>query len=268
MLSFFNLVEQKYDDIYCSGKYYYDPQEQYRRAHVEACLALMNAEFNPNEREPEDGETILMEVVTTGRLDLVKFLVEADANVNALDYDGISFALQEAARLGWQEIYDYLAPLTDFRLRKIAEERLSEGLVYRQQENQKLALNFVKAAWHGENDKLQTAIENGVDINIVVKMPGSDGESALHRACKGKRASIVSILLKKGANPNIREKKSGKTPLIKAVKTDNVKITKLLISSGADINAQDNNGNTALSLAKEAGNTKIIELLVEAGAKD
>lgn len=268
MISFFSLMEQKLNDIRNSGKYYYDPQEEYRRAAVEACFALMNTNFDPNEREPEDGETILLEVATTGRLDLVTFLVEAGADVNAIDYDGISFALQEAARLGWQEIYDYLAPLTDPKLKELAEKHLSEGLAYRQKENQKLAVNFVKAAWHGEIDKLKMAIENGVDIDVMVKMPGSDGESALHRACKGERASIISILLKKGANPNIREKNSGKTPLMKAIKTRNVAITKLLISNGADVNVRDNNGNTALSIAKEARTTEIIKLLTEAGAKN
>jgi len=274
MMSFFSLVEQKYDDIYCSDKYYYDPQEQYRKAYIEACLALIKTEFDPNEREPEDGETILMVVATTGRLDLVKFLVDAGADVNAFDYDGVSFALQEAARLGWQKMYDYLAPLTDPKLQKLAEKRLPEGLAYRRKENQKLAVNFVKAAWHGEIDKLQTAIENGVKIDVIIKMPGSDGESALHRACKSERTSIIRILLNKGANPNIRENKSGETPLMKAIKAKSFKkenkidIVQLFILAGANVNAQDNNGNTALSLAQKIGNPEIIQLLIEAGARE
>ena len=267
MISFFDLVEQKLDDFERSGKYYYAPEKQYEQAYIEACLMLMENEFDPNERD-EDGETILINVVSTNRLDLVKFLVEAGADVNAIDYSGVEFPLDSAAVSGWQEGYYYLAPLTSSELRKIAEKHLSEGLAYRQKENQKLAVNFVKAAWHGEIDKLETAIENGVDLNVIVKMPGSNGESALHRACKGERTSIISILLKKGANPNIREKKSGETPLMKAIKTRNVTISRLLISHGADVDVRDNNGNTALSLAREAGNTEIVQLLEEAGTKD
>lgn len=262
MVSFFELVEQKYDEFYLSGIYYYSPEEEYRQAYIQACLALMNTEFNPNERELEDGETILMTVTSTGRLDLVKFLVEAGADVNALDYDGKSFALNEAARLGWVKIYEYLAPLTVSSLRQIAENSLSKGIIYRQLQNELLAESFVKSAWHGEINKLKTALENSVNIDVIIKMPGSSGECALHRACRYGRTSIVSFLLEVGANPNIQEKDSGETSLIKAVKAGNVEIVRILLTASANIYIQNCLGKNALYYAQKAGNNEIIQLLL------
>lgn len=127
--SFFDVLEQKLEEYYLSTKYSSE-QEEYIEYYTKAVLALINADFNPNERD-EDGETILMYIASTGRLDLVKFLVEKGADVNLLDYDEKSFPLNEAALYGWQEIYDYLLPLTLPKLRPIAEANLSEGIKYR-----------------------------------------------------------------------------------------------------------------------------------------
>ncbi|MBC6419187.1 MAG: ankyrin repeat domain-containing protein [Prochloron sp. SP5CPC1] len=126
MISFFDLVEQElYPESYLPKRYFYDSgKEEFRQAYIKACLKLMKTEFDPNERLIDGGETILMYVVQTGRLDLVKFLVEAGANVNLLDYDEITFALNEAAECGWKEIYDYLAPLTSSELRLRVEKSL------------------------------------------------------------------------------------------------------------------------------------------------
>lgn len=43
---------------------------------------------------------------------------------------------------------------------------------------------------------------------------------------------------------------------------------KVLLKAGADVNAKDKDGNTALKLAQERGNAKIAELLKSAGAKE
>lgn len=92
------------------------------------------------------------------------------------------------------------------------------------------------------------------------------------------RENIVKILVEKGADVNGRDKNGG-GPLKRAVlkggfrnkwtkfktarvwiwncsiySAGNIPITELLISNGADIDAQDNNGWTALRFAVENGN--------------
>jgi ankyrin repeat protein len=44
-------------------------------------------------------------------------------------------------------------------------------------------------------------------------------------------------------------------------------IVKLLIDVGANVNAQDDEGYTALRLASKAGHTEIVQMLREAGAE-
>ncbi len=53
-----------------------------------------------------------------------------------------------------------------------------------------------------------------------------------------------------------------------ASNTTSVSILEMLLEAGADVNAKDKDGHTALDMAQKAGNTKIVELLKQAGAKE
>ena len=95
--------------------------------------------------------------------------------------------------------------------------------------------------------------------------------------------TIVAILLKGGANPNIFDK-WGKTPLMYAVTMygeytnfpRRLKIIDLLLKYGADLNIQSKNGKTALDIAtdesmsrfKMSGETsEFVNKLLNAGAE-
>ena len=56
----------------------------------------------------------------------------------------------------------------------------------------------------------------------------------------------------------------GITPLHMA---KNVEIAKFLVSKGADVNAQGNNGSTPLDLATSSGKIAVAEYLSSVGAK-
>lgn len=53
-----------------------------------------------------------------------------------------------------------------------------------------------------------------------------------------------------------------------AVRHGRVAMVKLLLSCGADVNAQDREGSTALMCASEHGHTHIVRLLLETGRCD
>ncbi|KAF7933838.1 uncharacterized protein EAE98_003547 [Botrytis deweyae] len=80
----------------------------------------------------------------------------------------------------------------------------------------------------------------------------SDGETLLHRACEGLSSTdLAKQLLAFGANPNQARISDGVTPLHCVVDNRHkpAELIELLVNHGADINVQDNNGDTTLHRA-------------------
>jgi ankyrin repeat protein len=79
-------------------------------------------------------------------------------------------------------------------------------------------------------------------------------------------AALVTDLLERGADPNVRDE-HGHTPLIWSVwYVHPTGLTKLLLDRGADVNAQDNDGKTALQYAAQYRHSFPIKLLLAHGA--
>jgi hypothetical protein len=80
-----------------------------------------------------------------------------------------------------------------------------------------------------------------------------------------KRAAIVDILIQKGANLNAQDE-HGFTALTWASWSGLTKTAQRLIELGADITLADNRGNTPLMMAAQRGHTAIVEQLIARGA--
>ncbi|XP_074524098.1 uncharacterized protein kank4 [Halichoeres trimaculatus] len=78
---------------------------------------------------------------------------------------------------------------------------------------------------------------------------------------------VAQQLLKLG-DINACSRQAGQTALMLAVSHGRVAMVKLLLSCGADVNAQDREGSTALMCASEHGHTHIVRLLLETGCCD
>jgi ankyrin repeat protein len=86
----------------------------------------------------------------------------------------------------------------------------------------------------------------------------------------------LEILLNHGANPNLVHPKiggddtvdysAGTTPIFNAIDSRRMRNVDLLVRSGADINHQDNRGNTPMVYAASFGGFNIVLRLLEAGA--
>jgi ankyrin repeat protein len=102
------------------------------------------------------------------------------------------------------------------------------------------------------------------------------GRTALHHAAKMREgASIVELLVRKGADVNARANDGAQeTPLLCAVENylevEDLKeaalIIRVLVHLGADINIADARGNNALVLAAKHNKPELIRLLLELGA--
>lgn len=99
--------------------------------------------------------------------------------------------------------------------------------------------------------------------------PGVDrlGRTPLHYAANEGRLEDATLLLESGADPNARDD-NGWAPLHFAAQSGMLQIAELLLSKGADVDALDNNGNSPLSNAVFSctGEGSLIGALRAAGA--
>lgn len=89
--------------------------------------------------------------------------------------------------------------------------------------------------------------------------------SPLEEASVLNDSNNIKILIKNGADVNAVNK-SGQTALHKAVEKGNKEAVQELLKNGANINARDKKGQTALHNAVKNGNKDIVKLLVDKGA--
>ena len=118
-----------------------------------------------------------------------------------------------------------------------------------------------------------------LSIGVNMDCLNDDGNSPLHIACENKSTEIVEELLKNGANPNMRSTTKNDSALhhvFEKFKFDNeedndnkdiIPIIKCLLKHGADINAENDNGKTALFLASFCEDLAAVKLLLNNGAK-
>jgi ankyrin repeat protein len=224
----------------------------------------------------EEGNTLLMEAVRSGSYDAVKLIVELGANVDIVNRKG-NYALLMAACAGKKKIYEYLLPLTSLDLQIKAEDALPSGLVFQQRSENQLLVNFMTSAATGNIEGVLLALKRKINVNAF----GIERNTALFLAASGGHSLVVRNLIENGADVNLGNELNRETPLI--VTTANIlqaryvggfdqekyhlEIIKMLISAGADINAQDTEGFNALMAAANSGSQEAVEMLLNAGAK-
>ena len=90
--------------------------------------------------------------------------------------------------------------------------------------------------------------------------------TALHQCIRQKRCDLLRILCAApGVKVDIKDG-DGETPLFVASTTSDINILKVLVSSGANVNAMAGDGWTALMMAARDGYYDHAELLLKAGA--
>lgn len=111
---------------------------------------------------------------------------------------------------------------------------------------------------------IKALLEAGADIHEAEPKYRSN---ALHLAADSTTNSkVIEVLLDAGANLDARNY-LGETALIMAVNSNTeTKIATTLIKLGADINARDYQGHSVLDYAKLAKRTYLVNLLKEKGA--
>jgi ankyrin repeat protein len=136
-------------------------------------------------------------------------------------------------------------------------------------------IDFFLASELGMVDRLRDALEADRTLASAFSAAGS---TALHRSCYWGQTEVARLLLERGADPNAvtRDSFLQIAPLGCAVATPDVpnpsdredvvlELVRLLIASGATVNARRRDGLTALHSAAYRGHLRVIETLLEHG---
>ncbi|MCD6013184.1 MAG: putative multiple ankyrin repeat single kh domain protein [Flavipsychrobacter sp.] len=106
-------------------------------------------------------------------------------------------------------------------------------------------------------------IKSGADVNAV----DNYGTSALMNACRWADDTAVSFLLRHGATVDKPKSPKGRTPLMVACAYYSGKsICNMLIDRGADVNVAAQDCSTPLMVAAQSAKLDVVELLLKKGA--
>ena len=200
--------------------------------------AALKAGANANARD-EDGTTALMYAARNNESpDVVKALIDAGANVNARNgSDDTALLIVARYNTNPDVIKSLVAAGADVNVK-----------------NKENSTALLIAAEHNSNpDVIKALLDAGSDINAK----GNYGATALINAVNNKTpaaASIAKTLIDAGSDVNATMNNKWMplwTPLMCACvfNSDNLDVIKILIDSGANVNAKSSSGETALMCA-------------------
>lgn len=150
------------------------------------------------------------------------------------------------------------------------------------------SVEFLDAAKSGDLEKVKALVKKGEDINQVQK----SGTSAIMYAVQYVHKDVAAYLIEQGANLDLETSMGGTAlsraaenndvelmqlllsngasittlPIIVAARKGNLDAVKVLVEHGADVDAQQSWGHTALMLASKEGHADVVRFLLDQGA--
>ena len=215
-----------------------------------------------------DDETPLHKATKNGQKEVVKFLVDKAANLEAKNAQDLMpiHLLTEPVENAVEIVNIFIEKGADLNCRN-SNDDTPLHLVLQNAMNSK----YVKV----EEKCLEIAkvlIENGANIDAI----NDTNETPLHivsdRADNVKNTNwfqvkVTKLLLEKGANTTLKDNYNSRTPLHIALQTSNIEVAKLLISSkDADLNLVDGFEETPLQCAIRNNDLEMAKILHAKGA--
>lgn len=198
---------------------------------------------------------VLQSAILRGNVEYVKFLLNSGARLDGPEWDR-------------NEPMDLVLRAPRIKQKEILLLLIQHGLNVNslsKNGNNYLLLTLIKAISFDVDvaEIAKILLDNGVPIDGL----GNHGRSAFFLAIQLQNMELMSVLVEKGANVNLKTE-DGKEifPLYQAIFSNNVELIDFIISSGAEVNAKTAQGFTALHLACNRNQEKIISLLLKKGA--
>lgn len=123
--------------------------------------------------------------------------------------------------------------------------------------------SFMEHVKKGAKAVVDSFLTAGMSPNL--RKIGSIEEPILNIAAAYGHTEMVNLLLAKGADVNAKDNE-GWTALMEAARLGNTDVVKILVDKGADVNTMNNTNQTALMIAKKRTWHDIVNILEKAGA--
>jgi ankyrin repeat protein len=239
-----------------------------RQGCLDCAKALVEAGARINDYDP-DNITPLIYATLNAHFDTAKYLVEAGADVNRWDFWGrtplwaaVDFNTLPRGGRPDRPSTDNTTPID------LVDLLLAKGA------NPNALLKFAppyrdNGADRGGDQALTTGASilmraaNGGDAEAVKRLlaAGARTDLALDKTWRGSMGGITPLMVGAGYANNIIDTRGRLRTEAQAVET-----VKLLLDAHADVNAKDDNGNTALTGAVLRGWNQMVRTLIAAGA--
>ncbi|MHB1947858.1 MAG: ankyrin repeat domain-containing protein [Gammaproteobacteria bacterium] len=223
----------------------------------------------------EKGDTALHIAANKGFLSIIKILLKAKPKlakeVNRKDETPLYIAMNKAKAIrdstGMNAEYEkqlYIAEML-FKHHPDIYSQDNEGFTPLRKAVQTGLINMVSLilplianttqASVDESECYEIYIENGKEYAVNILAP-------LHYAAESGFIDIMRLLLKEGANTEIRDCYDN-TPLHRVARTGQLQAVKLLLDNDAKIDAINGNGSSVLHIAVRLHQTEVVSLLLE-----
>ena len=207
------------------------------------------------ELSDDEKETLLKDLITQRKLDEVKALLDSGVDVNIIISSSDSLLMTACSYSNSDMVKLLLTynPNIDYQ-----DERGNNAL--------NLAIDNM---WHYK-EMVPLLLEAGADPDTKA---GAGRTAQKTSTVLSKITSltlnnkseeeyqIIEMFFSYGADPNIAHKTAGTTLLMQAVFKADVRLVKLFLEHGADLDLKDNQGRTALDIAKKKNYQEVIDLL-------
>jgi ankyrin repeat protein len=260
----------------------------YASNHSEVVELLLQKGADINARA-NDGNTALKSAALEGNAEVVKLLLEKGADINSTTQHG-NTALRSAAFEGNVDVVKILlergadangtgqvfGPLMAASLKghsSIVELLLNKGADVNATDSQLFtALSY--ASMESFSDVVKLLVARGADVNVK----NDDGDTPLSLAMNnlGRESPLdtISVPMENSSDTNAMTEFVD-IPVVDSIESARtswyqeqiLKIVKILLAEGADVNAINNNGDTPLTLAARNNSRAVADLLRDRGSR-
>jgi ankyrin repeat protein/L-ascorbate metabolism protein UlaG (beta-lactamase superfamily) len=226
----------------------------------------------------EEGRTPLHVAVMGGHKELMEFLIQKGANIDALDAEGRTPLIGAIMSRKPELAHTLVNRGADVKIKSkegasaiiytlfFGPEDLIEPLLDHGQNVNERFIGGVTlmqgAAAMGNINAMKILFEHGADVNAISER----GETALYFGVREGKTEIVEWLFSHGAKAQGKIEGSGRNLLHLATLNGFADIVELLVDNRMDLDSTDSFGKTALQYASKYGHKKIVSLLKKNGA--